>query len=1056
MKTTTLFILLLTLLFSSCEMKKFTGTVNRDDSSSEVSDIDSAGPDDLNDVESEPDSDETQDFDIDNPDDDLPCGSVYFNGIDSYISVEHNDALNLGKTWTIEAWVMQDDLSGQNPIVRKGDDTESPSYWLYGKTPDPIDESFSNVPSGGYQYGASSAEYNSLHSLNDVKNGKWYHIALVKSETQLKLFINGVLQVSENTDEQVFKSDQNLYFGARLSQNKVYFYGLIDEIRFSYTTRYLENFEPKTRLSADPDTIAAWHFDEISGYETQSDGKNVLTGVLIGSSKFVNECADSDNTCENQCFFAGEETCSDGIFRKCVKNENGCYVSQQEECATGLCANPTSCAVGNCPFAGMTECVSGSARICRKLGNGILDWSKSVKCSDEVCADDYSCLSCSDECELEGQTTCSDGKISACVKNGCLKWDTQTNCSLNECENSTNCKTDGWIDISGGTYKCGINAGGELYCWRDSLYPEKMSTRTNWNKVAVSSNDPLSSHFCAIASGELHCMGYNANGELGDGTNVSKNALTRVGSRSDWSDISTYFFISNGTDSSATCGLAGGELFCWGTGILSPKKMGTKTDWEKITGNCGIASGRIFCWSSLSSEPEQVGDREDWDNTTSYLYLEDNKYYCAISSGELFCWGNNDYGQLGNGTFESRSDPVKIGSRNDWEKIIGGYNFTCGVASGELFCWGLNIGGMLGENSVESVNVPTKMSVLNNWKHLSPMLCAIESNDIYCLKDISENRLTKVSNLNKWTQISTAKQKRCGISERTLYCSDYSVDSGTYTEFLRITDNSDWDSVSTGNYHSCAIRNEDLYCWGNNNSGQIGDSTNEYRENPVQIGLDRKWESVSCGSSYTCGTSGGQLYCWGNNYESDSPKQIGNKTEWEKISAGDSHTCGIESGELYCWGDNNYGQVGTGTTETVYEPVKIGNRSDWEQVVSGDSSTCGIAGGELFCWGEITNYLTGKLQSIPAKIGSYNDFKQIGVPGNLLCGLRSDNHLYCFSQISIASGYNATDYYPEKVAEIKWNSLSESGRICGINDKKELYCSFAGQSFVSLQMLINP
>lgn len=1039
-------------LFTGCELKKFerpddsdfltNSDVDETDEDIDTEFGDSDFPDGLDDIDSVPDEED-------------PCGSVYFNGIDSYISVAHDDALNLGRTWTIEAWVMQDGVENQSPIIRKGTGTNLPSYWIYGKNKELA--TYTDTPNGGYQLGQLSEDDLWIHSSKEVQNMKWYHVALVKSETELKLFVDGVFQTKEDAEKPVINNIKDLHFGARLNNSPVYFSGLIDEIRFSSSARYSANFVPDKRLAADNETIAVWHFEEKEGTETASEGKNILKGFLNGSAKFVKECATNLNDCDNQCFFLGEETCSDGILKTCTTNEDGCHVSELEECLSGICANPTSCAVDNCLFAGMTECVSGSSRICRELQNGLLEWSFPVTCSDGVCADEASCLSCSNECEFDGQTVCSDGKVSACVSNnGCLKWDTQTNCSLNKCENSTNCKSDGWMDVSAGYYKCGINGSGELYCWKDSPYPEKISDRTDWSKVSVSSNDPSLSYFCAIASGELYCMGYNANGELGDGTAVSRTEMVRIGSRSDWSDISTYYFISNNNDGYATCGIAGGELFCWGDGILSPQKMGTATDWQEITGNCGIASGKIFCWDSVSSAPEQVGVREDWDQTTSDSYSEDNKYYCAISSGELFCWGNNDYGQLGDGTFESRSEPVKIGSRNDWEKIFGGHTITCGIAGGELFCWGQNI-GLTGDSSVESVNIPTKIGTSNNWSALTYFgLCGVESGNFYCFGSIAKDPLTKVGTLNEWTQISTANQKKCGISEGSLYCSDYLVNSDRYTDFIKITDDSDWDFVSTGDYHSCAIRNEDLYCWGKNNLGQIGDLSFEDRENPVQIGSDREWETVSCGLLHTCGISAGELFCWGNNgdgqvgdgttYSKDMPQRIGNKIEWQKVSAGDNHTCGIESGELYCWGN-----------EIVFEPLKMGDRSDWEQIVSGDHSSCGIASGELFCWGQITESLTGKLQNIPTKIWNYNDFREIGIPGNFLCGLRNDNHIYCLSYTSFASGYYANAIYPEKVAEIKWNSISESGRgVCGINDKKELYCPFDRQSSLSLQMLINP
>ena len=1047
----------LLVIFTGCGLQKFERP-EKDEDSFSVTDEDAVSddPDSVQDTNEDKDGDEIPDSD------ESGCGSVYFNGFDSYISVEHDDALDLGNTWTIEVWVMYDDTQNQSPIIRKGEGADLPSYWIYGKRSE-TSGSYSNIPSGGYQYGSMDAQSVWLYSNSDKTVGKWHHIALVKSEEYLELFIDGISNSKEAAQNKVFGNESALSFGARINDYPVFFSGLIDEIRFSFIPRYSENFTPEKRLSTDSSTTAVWHFEETSGTETASEGNKILKGILNGSAKFVNECAENEKECTNECFFEGATRCSDGILKTCGKNYNGCFVfMEQEECLSGLCENPSVCALDNCLFAGMTECVSGSSRICRELQNGLLDWSEPVTCSDGVCADEASCLSCSNECAVEGQSICSDGKVSACVSKGCLKWDTEKSCSSGKCADSTGCESDGWIDVSAGYYKCGINTDGELYCWRDSPYPEKMSTRTDWSKIAVSSYDPSLSYFCAIASGELYCMGYNANGELGDGTTVSKIEMVQIGSRNDWSDIST----SNNNDVFATCGIAGGELFCWGNGVLSPQKMGTKTDWEKITGNCGIASGKIFCWDSLSSQPEQIGNREDWDQTTSYSYLEEYKYYCAISSGELFCWGNNDYGQLGDGTFESKSEPVKIGTRNDWEEIIGGYPLTCGIASGELFCWGQNI-GLTGDSSVESVNVPTKIGTSNNWSALTYFgLCGVESGNFYCFKSITKDPLTKVGTINEWTQISTATMKICGISDDSLYCSDYLVNSATYTDFLKITNYSDWDSVSTGNYHSCAIRNEDLYCWGKNNSGQVGDSSSEDRENPVQIGLDRQWESVSCGGSHTCGTSGGNLYCWGSNssgqvgdgttYYKNMPQRIGSKIEWNKVSAGEAHTCGIESGELYCWGDNQYGQLGNGNFDPLDKPAKIGTGSNWEQIVSGDYSTCGIADGKLFCWGQVTESLTGKLRNIPTRIWSYNDFRQISIPGNLLCGLRNDNNLYCLNSTSIASGYNPMNFYPEKVAEIKWNHISKSGSMCGISDKNELYCPFMRQSSLLLQMLINP
>ena len=473
------FILLSLFMVISCDpLQKFDRPVKDEDSFSNVDE------EQVPDLDSDEISDETGDADSDKS---VPCGSVYFNGVDSYISVEHDDALNLGNTWTIEAWVMQDNTENQAPLIRKGDSAEFPSYWIYGKNK-VISSVYTGVPNGGYQFGQSEDDDSWLYSSKEVQSMKWYHVALVKSETELKLFVDGAFQTKESADKSHVKNSEKLYFGVRMNNNPSYFSGLIDEIRFSSIPRYSESFTPEKRFSVDDQTIAVWHFEEKEGTETISEGKNILKGVFNGSVQFVNECAENENECVNECFFEGETQCSEGILSTCAKNNEGCLIFESEECLTGICAGNFSCAVDDCLFAGMTECVSGSARICRELQNGILDWSFPVICSDGVCADDASCLSCSNECEFDGFTVCSDGKISACVNNnGCNKWVPEHKCSLNKCENSINCKSDGWIDVSAGYYKCGINGSGELHCWRDSPYPEKMSDRTDWSKVAVSS-----------------------------------------------------------------------------------------------------------------------------------------------------------------------------------------------------------------------------------------------------------------------------------------------------------------------------------------------------------------------------------------------------------------------------------------------------------------------------------------------------------------------------------------------------------------------------------------
>jgi len=132
-------VLLSLFMVISCDpLQKFDRPVNDADSFSDV-DEEPAPDHDSDEI-----SDEIGDADSDEG---VPCGSVYFNGVDSYISVEHDDALNLGNIWTIEAWVMQDNAENQDPLIRKGSSTESPSYWIYGKD-SVVLSTFSSAPNG--------------------------------------------------------------------------------------------------------------------------------------------------------------------------------------------------------------------------------------------------------------------------------------------------------------------------------------------------------------------------------------------------------------------------------------------------------------------------------------------------------------------------------------------------------------------------------------------------------------------------------------------------------------------------------------------------------------------------------------------------------------------------------------------------------------------------------------------------------------------------------------------------------------------------------------------
>jgi alpha-tubulin suppressor-like RCC1 family protein len=85
---------------------------------------------------------------------------------------------------------------------------------------------------------------------------------------------------------------------------------------------------------------------------------------------------------------------------------------------------------------------------------------------------------------------------------------------------------------------------------------------------------------------------------------------------------------------------------------------------------------------------------------------------CALdTAGKVYCWGDNDNGQLGNNSTTNTSVPVAVVtsgvlSGKTVTQITGGYNTTCALADNRAYCWGDNALGQLGNNSTTDSPVP--------------------------------------------------------------------------------------------------------------------------------------------------------------------------------------------------------------------------------------------------------------------------------------------------------------------------------------------------------------
>lgn len=340
--------------------------------------------------------------------------------------------------------------------------------------------------------------------------------------------------------------------------------------------------------------------------------------------------------------------------------------------------------------------------------------------------------------------------------------------------------------------------------------------------------------------------------------------------------------------------------------------------------SCGLTpDGDAFCWGENTFG--QLGDgNAGTDSATPVAVLGGIafemisvrlQHTCGVTTGgDAYCWGRNDDGQLGDGNLGTDSHtPVLVAGGHVFQSISAGTVHTCGVTTGgDAYCWGRNNLGQLGDGNV-GTGVDTPVAVTGGL--------AFET-------------------------ISARSGHTCGVTTGgDAYCwgwNDFGQlgdgNAGTDTDTPVRVDGESFAIISTGFQHTCGVTTgDDAYCWGANHLGQLGDeNTGIHSDTPVSV-HGGPFVTISAGQVHTCGlTTGGDAYCWGGNSNgqlgdgnagpgSDIPVLVFGDHAFETISGGEHHTCGVtSSGDGYCWGRNDSGQLGDGNIGTDSDiPVRV-------------------------------------------------------------------------------------------------------------------------------------
>ena len=326
--------------------------------------------------------------------------------------------------------------------------------------------------------------------------------------------------------------------------------------------------------------------------------------------------------------------------------------------------------------------------------------------------------------------------------------------------------------------------------------------------------------------------------------------------------------------------------------------------------------------------------------TCNWKFISANNHHTLAikSDGTLWGWGNNEYGQLGDGTTISKNNPVKIGSENKWVQIASGYNHSYGMKSdGTLWAWGNNYYGQLGDKTYIDKITPAKIGTDSNWVNISSGWhhgIAIKSNGTLWSWG-----------LNNYGQIGDGS-------------------TNNKNQPAQIGADNLWSVLSCGNSHSVALKsNGSLWAWGSNNSGQLGDGTTLEKHAPTQEISGSFWKKIVTSYEHNLGIkTDNTLWAWGSN----NSGQLGNGTktssgnsvqigfsEWKYIATGEEGSFGIKSdGTLWGWGSDQYGQIGDGSSVGKRNPVQVGTDNKWTNIFSGSFHSLGFkSDGTFWTWG---------------------------------------------------------------------------------------------------------
>jgi alpha-tubulin suppressor-like RCC1 family protein len=404
------------------------------------------------------------------------------------------------------------------------------------------------------------------------------------------------------------------------------------------------------------------------------------------------------------------------------------------------------------------------------------------------------------------------------------------------------------VSVSTGQAPCVALRTGGVECWgitaENALSPVRVSALGQVTSLAIGGSLSTGQFACAVSGtfdeGLIWCWGGNNAGQLGTGTTTDSTVPVQTAGFT-----SGVTQVTGGVNADFACAVISGLAYCWGDNGSGQLGNGTRTQSsepvavETLSGVVAVSAGyNSTCAITTSGADAGVG-------------------------GSLYCWGDNTYGQLGNGTTTSSAIPVAVAGLSSGVMAVAvGLDFACAVlADGTASCWGTNSNGQLGNGSIMTSLLPTPVTGIVGATAVGAgwfSACVVASEAVKCwgyndagqLGDgtftssmVPVNVKTQYGfNLDGVSQVSVSVTAACAVVSGGAQCwgvGPLGVDSPPGVSAISpdpvIGLGSGVTSVSVGVGSACAVAHGETYCWGLNSDGELGNggSVDAFLPTPV-------------------------------------------------------------------------------------------------------------------------------------------------------------------------------------------------------------------------------